>query len=114
MEERLISPKTGKLAKEKGFYTETTNIYEWVNGYEIVPQSLLQTWLRETHYLHVDCQPDYGNTWWYQIHNFKKEDDYVLYYGDVVATNKLPYGEFFSYEEALEEGLYQALLLIKT
>ena len=133
MNESLITFRTAKLAKEKGFlntekyysknknlpfyfsnndlqlthplYNEKSDVLENINmpriaitnGYiSVSTQSLLQKWLREKHGLIL--LPVYtdiiGAKW-----------GYTIYEGETVI-----YGN--SYEEALEEGLYQALLLI--
>lgn len=69
-------------------------------------QSLLQKWLRETHNIHLVC-------WWYD-----QKDKFYTELGrkdkDIIRvqtgnTTKL----FKTYEEALEEGLLEALKLIK-
>lgn len=112
MKEILISVKTAKLAKEKKYsdfdckqYSKdgTTPITGYVyNGISAPTQSLLQKWLREKHEIHIAIMPCIlpNNT----IH-------YYIFKGKL----KWNWNELFdSYEEALEEALYQALLLIKT
>jgi predicted patatin/cPLA2 family phospholipase len=107
MQEKLISLKTAKKAKEKGF----DNHIIIGNVYNSEPtQSLLQKWLREVHRIDVQVlrnKPGYDeykveiyktdNTNSY-IHFWIKEEDYIKW--------------FESYEDALEEGLFEALNLV--
>ncbi len=124
MKEQLISFETAKLAKEKGFDLEADWFYNSIGeehlynhyDYSGLPkkhifwkntQSLLQKWLREEKELHVTIyqanQPEKGSAWeWgYNIetidapNDLKKHDWY-----------------FKTYEEALEEGLKEALKLL--
>lgn len=65
----------------------------------------IQKWLREVHNIHID------------IRMIEDEEDYekITWAFQVIAKNlfgDVEYGDFKTYEEALEEGLYQALLLI--
>ena len=81
-------------------------------------QSELQQWLREKHEIHVSVEPQYNltdesineiefnDTWCATLENISKEK--------LVATNILCLAATKNiYEEALEEGLYEALKLIK-
>lgn len=113
--EQLISFKTAKLAKEKGFeviidsqksYYNAEGIvrhYNWFNFAEFTilveapTQALLQRWLREKHKLHI----------------------YILWYGvyEVYMTREKIAPEiiqdgFDTYEAALEVGLNVSLELI--
>ena len=114
MKEQLISFETAKLAKEKGFVYMKANCYgdnmcyqlpegELINalkgnsvgGYILAPtQSLLQKWLREIHNIFISTDVNYC---------------YKIYHNDELFEESTDY---HSYEEALEAGLYQALLLI--
>jgi len=84
MKEKVVSLKTAKLAKSKGFNIptiwyyhpsyglsansfhendemENMNSEDWAKGYYSAPtQSLLQKWLREVHYVHSYIVP-FGN-----------------------------------------------------
>ena len=119
MEEQLIRFQTAKLAKEKGFrehccyaYTNDGKFfyhdedgYYW-ESYTISPtQSLLQKYLREVHNINID------------IETLVKNENIVYSFDLIYILETLhvkPFKQrYFSYEEALEEGLYQALLLIK-
>ena len=130
MKEQLISFETAKLAKEKGFdeiclnyfYSDSTssgNICE--SKFEIrnstehrfifikvectaPTQSLLQKWLRENHGIHINI--DFGLQWGYQLIP-------VGWYGEKFSENFIDGKDWLSYEQALENGLLQALKLIK-
>lgn len=123
MEEQLISFKTAKLAKEKGFvglYPTTDYIPMYVeddetfigelgeqqgeddcrdNFYLAVTQSLLQKWIREVH--SIDVLVDKG----FLSNKYSYE---VLYKNDMLDSEYI----FKTYEEALEIGLYEAIKLI--
>ena len=125
MKEQLISFKTAKLAKERGFNWKTSQCYtapnsktgllsalghlrDW-NKKSMVSvsaptQSLLQRWLREEHNLYVMPIFNQGLSEQINCKVFKKtEGNLPEYLG--------AYKGFSSYEEALEEGLYGALNL---
>ena len=130
MKEQKVSFKTAKLAKEKGFDWECTDGYGsegteyFLEDYEdgdilfdnwnhleyryesdrtccisAPTQSLLQKWLREKHNYHL----------WIIPWNSCKDFAYNWEYNGMNDGSK---GIFKSYEEALEEGLYEALKLI--
>lgn len=109
MEESLITFKTNKLAKEKGFNIEQVIIHSYNKGLEEslikgVSQSLLQKWLREVHSIHIeillgDDKP--YNTFYYRIMKIGK---YFPLSHDGI------YNE--SYNETLELALQKSLLLI--
>lgn len=121
MKDELISYETAVLAKEKGFnefceYYITESSVEYQEGaafkneygYVTAPtQSLLQRWLREVHYIVVES-------------NYKCVNDRWAFYFNLMImgyTSWLTFDTdlkgFTTYEEALEEGLKQALNLIK-
>jgi len=135
MKEQLISFETAKLAKEKGFnegclydYNNSSDLRKNVHSlfyndsldFYIAPtQSLLQKWLREVYNIEVDVMRytysggEYqGKCYMWAIdkydpnYNPETEDPWIL------ETRKSQGYDFKVYEEALEEGLYQALLLI--
>jgi len=125
MEEKLISFKTAKLAREKGFilnkenepifeiYLEDTKLYYdsdgWVsNSTDIIyapTQSLLQRWLREEHKITLVIYPSLRNgkvvQWEFDIYT----DLADAYYESDINSN--------TYELALEQGLIEALNLIE-
>jgi hypothetical protein len=111
MEEELIKLKTAKLAKEKGFSTNTTGIYEWEQDCEIVPQSVLQKWLREKHNIIVFAKHFYQNWYEWVIQSYEDLDGDRFWDEDINSGNE--YSNSTSYEEALEDGILQALKLIK-
>ncbi len=130
MKEQLITFETAKLAKEKGFDELTLNLYVVDpdvrtvkannNGrtnsnyierkdykvYSRPTQSLLQKWLRDKHFIYVSVIPSYiGN-------DFKKRLYFELSFNKYIRQ-VLGSGYKETYEEALEEGLIEALKLIK-
>lgn len=128
MKEQLISFKTAKLAKEKGFDPECNlsdyafgtfdGVFKqktlacrhamifsrWINDQEKISaptQSLLQKWLREEHGVHVCSISQYNTNRWFQ------------HYYVTINGKTLDELEFETYEEALEAGLYQSMELIQ-
>ena len=134
MKEELISFKTAKLAKEKGFYILTTYSY-WIDLEElkltdITPhydfpeeaqkykkferymaptQSLLQKWLREEKRIYIGV--GFGRSAGSMKYKF------YATYSDINLSEEdrelITTVWFKSYEEALEQGLLAALKLIK-
>jgi hypothetical protein len=136
MKDELITFKTAKLAKEKGFPIIWKNIaytpfyYCDENGkvwdsylrrseydkkseevilYFKSTQSLLQRWLREVHGIHI-------NITWRSLNNplfgcelnqLYSKADFDSYHLGIYVDNK-----YKSYEKALEQGLQEALKLI--
>ena len=118
MEEKLISLKTAKLAKEKGFDIECTFFFNAGSGWklqednilrqcsdeaiiECPTQSLLQKWIRDIHEIDITVSL-VGNGYGFYIHNKRQYTNKGESYG--ISGN--------TYEEALEQGLFQALNLI--
>jgi hypothetical protein len=123
MNNEIITFKTAKLANEKEFnisqdcgyesngtYFDNSQDYDGCKfGYckeiYLAPtQSMLQRWLREKHQIDIIILP--------------KLKDLGKFYGgyidnDVKMIHKSYGSNFKTYEEALEEGLYEALKLIK-
>lgn len=122
MQENLVSFQVAKLAKEKGFTLQTnpfgyvTKFYRpstktllsygrtgrsKINDLIYAPtQSLLQKWLREVHSMHiVPLLESYSG-------------DYGI---EILINGKAPtrFYNIGNYEDALEEGIFQALKLIK-
>ena len=135
MEEELITLQTAKLAKEKGFdvrcekaYFETgRHILETIRDGEITfpykpprilkrnygdeftifiaeapTQSLLQKWLREEYNIIVLVDYEGIDGYYYKFYSYKEGNK------NYDASDK----NYNTYEEALEAGLYQALLLL--
>lgn len=135
MKDELIRLETAILAKEKGFGITINTAYDengllrecnpdfYLRGYHnkgvatLAPtQSLLQRWLREVHNIYVssfhDLTPDGANiqyyTNWGTINDpSNKEKQYCPDGG----YDK--YSNWKTYEEALEQGLKNALKLVK-
>ena len=121
MEEQLISFDTAKLAKEKRFLKEwadlaykkddqklygDTGIY---TDYPAPTQSLLQKWLREIHKIFINIIYD-GNDEVFRV-QIVKQNNYNI--RKVLFIKKEDYIiEFFTYEEAMEKGLQEALKLL--
>lgn len=125
MEEQLITFETAKLALEKGLFLRTPKMYiegklkkrptehmssmreRFTDICGAPTQSLLQKWIRDVHNIHISLEEIISNhdTVWVQELSPTVRNK-VLYYHQDPNTYK-------SYEEALEEGLKQALKLIK-
>ena len=125
MEEKLISLETAKLAKKKGFIHTQKKVYyngelgyltlddlkdgKLVDNIEYAPtQSLLQKWLREKHGIHISLKTSV-------IVGSKDEVYYNVYLIDNTKDNRFyPLWEVedSAYEDALENGLLEALKLI--
>ena len=138
MEETKINYKTAVLAKEKGFLQDSECFYFYSkpnskmfgidehgryypiknkpnslyvlgnaaclnskNAFLAPTQSLLQKWIREVHNIHITIFSQSQESWMYRITKKGQKLEDGLYGED-----------FYTYEEALEESLYQALLLI--
>jgi len=122
MTDQLISFETAKSAKEKGFSNGSTSYWNGILDlqtydpkfhpnvvhtnnimqrfrYEAPTQSLLQKWLREEHKIDIIIHvTSTTNEYWAHIPNFIRGDWKSIC--------------FKIYEEALEQGLQQALKLI--
>jgi hypothetical protein len=135
MEEQLITLETAVLAKEKGFDSSTVNMC-WVksgnesyNGKRMsrnsIPyiaegaalilqptQALLQKWLREKHNINISITTKLNiKKWDFIPYDLKMNGrEYVKYY--YFYYKNLKDRKFDSYEDALEEGLVEALNLI--
>lgn len=124
---KIIELETAKLAKQKNFveecqkayikrkyadrkWNELVNISEyninWNNAYSAPYQSELQDWLRNIHDIHM-----YVNHYQFAT---KGSDGYFFHIDkSIMNSDTKYYGPYDTYEEALEEGLYQALKLVK-
>lgn len=127
MEDKLVSYKTAKLAKEKGFNWKVFSYYKsemslfnifpdyeqdidnwnnitfYINCYSAPTQSLLQKWLREKHSIHINI----GTI------AFNRGINKMPNYGYCISSTKNHNKKITNYEEALEEGLYEALKFIE-
>lgn len=106
MTDQLISFGTAKLAKEKGFNIHICRCGGFPDCVcvDLLPtQSLLQKWLREEYNTHIIIEPDIDPL------------DNTIYYRWRVRINMQPAQVGMvaeTYEEALEQGLIEALKLI--
>jgi|TARA_B110000914_G_C15370642_1_gene403008 hypothetical protein len=134
MKEQLITFDTAKLAKEKGFENKTPHklrrdyynhlgeingdVTEYIKAYvankglekyntiDAPTQSLLQKWLREEHKINVESN---------YLPNIQKYSClYIPMRGKACISDRKYVSKlkFDTYEEALEEGLQEALKLI--
>ena len=139
MEDKLVSFKTAKVAKEKGFDWECSNYFQdssragvfkidsinnrtidelhvedsgCVIFYAVPTQSLLQRWLREKYKIFINVEINSNEE--YRVTVFK----IIIAFKDTFnrATfdnNQYSESRYKTYEEALEKGLQEALKLIK-
>ena len=127
MKEELISFETAKIAKEKGFnvYSESRLYFTTkgkpvhqdeyrasdciedrsTNDYKRPTQSLLQKWLREEHgiYVNIEVMPCSGLLVFNYLIRYLKD------IGKIKISRHIFKHE--TYEQALEEGLQEALKL---
>lgn len=116
IKEKLVNLETAKLAAEKGFNIPCWDYFdnsipmcsitrENYNGKRTSvtemsrpTQSLLQTWLREVHNLHITIYSQSQESWMFRV---TKQGQSLVegLYGE----------DYENYEEALEDGLQEAL-----
>lgn len=130
MKEQIISFKTAKLAKKKGFDWETKLGYCTTDevfpighviinsgyGFLLAPaQYLLQKWIREKHNIHIDVEAngDDDEFPYYVFMVYACGKDRINYELDVIAEG-FKDTLYKTYEDALDKGLIKALKLIKT
>lgn len=130
MREKIINFETAKLAKKKGLnkvwcnnmycigfkdFPDDEEIIEcdWRNHVDhqyhlaLAPtQSLLQKWLREKHNLHVSVEFEFTKKLSWRV-NICDTHKFEWLLPDFLNAH-----EFDTYEEALEEGLQEALKII--
>ena len=111
IEEQYVSLDTAKLLKEAGFDVPCRGGYH-VNRfrYEAPTQALAARWLREVHHINVYACFDYvcfdnGERKWFFMRENTMINDYTSVYCSIISYD--------SYEQALEEGLQEAVKLIK-
>jgi hypothetical protein len=122
MKEKLVGLKTMKLAYNKDFYGNNSQRikldYTSFKRFDLIPtQSLVQKWLREVHQIYVEVNTDCTTSpkFCYNITKFignpndlsEKEWDWII------LPNNENWGLRRKYENALEDGLKEALKLIK-
>lgn len=131
MMDQLISFETAKLAKEKGFNVCCNFMYDRHNEIQHTPsikqvmaegglkalktpvqifaptQSLLQKWLREEHKIRVFPEHSIQGIYKFSIRKWNYDNDKGEWerIGSVLS--------FATYEEALEQGLLEALETLK-
>ena len=130
MKEELITYNTAKLAKEKGFnypyifpeqvgvlscYSEigdlgTSLMNNAIYNIQAPTQSLLQRWLREEHKIEVSISWEQNMNWFYSIMWLWGTNAMITLELDDINNTKSGYK---TYEEALEQGLIEALKLIE-
>lgn len=108
MNEELVKYKTVKLALKKGIDFRNKEFSTCMTKgkagiyHTYITQSLLQRWLREVHKIHITITSVSQESWMYRITKPGQK------------LTEGAYGEdFYTYEEALENGLQIALNLIK-
>ena len=120
MKEQLISFKTAKLAKEKGFDVSVDRYYDFIGDtcsnmgminfnvskselYSAPTQSLLQKWLRENHTIHCVSIPTYQYenkpSWFYYVQNLESGCA-------IITQGSNPMDDYYN---ALELGLQKTL-----
>lgn len=92
-------------AKRKGFYSEYFRT-DYADDFEqYLWMFELQCWLREKHGIHVCSDTDLTLSWIYTIQSLHPTASYT---GNFLQSKHV----YSTYEQALEEGLKQALELI--
>lgn len=112
MIEELVTLETAKMLKEKGFqqkkyFINVSTLNQCYKYLSVPPQSIAQKWLRETKNIHIcvyNCACGYG----YEIS--KADNGTHIASSTYKGTNDG--GEWDTYEEALEAGIFEALKLI--
>lgn len=124
MTEELVTLKTAKLLRKKGFNEYCKDIIREDNGrlmqsifrtnkelpnlcYSRPTQSLAQKWLRETKNLHIEI---YRNACGYGYVIVKTDNG--TWRADDDAKGPNDGGNWDTYEEALEAGIFEVLKLI--
>lgn len=127
MTEELVTLKTAKILKEKGFnefckdiINDNGKLMETVyrtnndlpkSFYSCPTQSIAQKWLREIRGVYVYVEPVIGKRWKLSFCDFNvptEESDWME--NEINKGNG--YKVYVTYEEALEAGLQEALKLI--
>lgn len=132
MNEDIVSFETAKVAKEKGFNWSCVKHYD-KNGsifmddmsndendhdeYAAPTQALLQKWLREEHRINVESNYlpniDQYKCLFIPMDLPKPKTFDSISEGLNSRKKYLGKNKYYIYEDALEDGLYQALILIK-
>lgn len=112
MTEELITLETAKLLKEKGFQQRkylinVSTLHHCYKYLSVPPQSVAQKWLRETKNLHIEI---YRNACGYGYVIVKANNGTWMEDDDAKGPNDG--GNWDTYEEALEAGIFEALKLV--
>jgi len=126
MDEVKINFETAKLAKEIGFDVPCNSYYYidgkiknnnrpwnrnmYINQYSLPTQSLLQKWLRDNHKTHIKIDYDWTTISGKEVYVWNAELCIILEDKEIWRPF---YGNYNSYEEALEDQLQKALILLK-
>lgn len=105
MKEQSVTTETANLAIEKGYKHKVSGRFEWKVLEKVLPQSVLQKWLRDKHNIHIDIflmEDSPYNEFYYRVMEIGKY--FALSHDDLL---------FKIYESALEVGLQKGLKLIK-
>ncbi len=126
IQEEFVTLETAKLLKEKGFKEDVFTFYEAdevegnmelfesydaenfnarVECFSAPTQSIVHKWLRETKNLHVEISYMYGKYWIYDILTIPNHD--------LIGLADRPPIHYSTYEDALEDGIREALKLIR-
>ena len=127
MTEELVTLKTAKILKEKGFnefckdiINDNGKLMETVyrtnndlpkSFYSCPTQSIAQKWLSEIRRLYVNVEPVIAKRWKLSFCDFNvptEESDWME--NEINKGNG--YKVYVTYEEALEAGIQEALMLI--
>lgn len=102
--ENYVSLEMAKILYKKGF--EIKGTYLWTRGVLCPTLYEVQKWLREVHNIHVMIGVD-DLDWWYQLYDCSEDGrmEETNHFSGSVACQK-------SYEEALNNGIFDALKLI--
>lgn len=112
MTEELVTLETAKMLKEKGFQQRkylinVSTLHHCYKYLSVPPQSVAQKWLRETKNLHIEI---YRNACGYGYAIVKANNGTWMEDDDAKGPNDG--GNWDTYEEALEAGIFEALKLI--
>ena len=121
---RLRIPYYNYKGVFKGDVTDWLKVYlkkENTSAVESVSaptQSLLQKWLREEHGIHIVVIPTVTSDWTFKTVRVLSKIDHDVIKGIKSISELPPYNnvhgyDYTTYEEALEQGLLEALKLIK-
>ena len=118
MKDELVSIETGRLIQGIELITSCETRMDYIYDEEVgkllyMPtQSLLKRWLREKHGIHVSSNPNGLNSMLLPECKVEINYGYSVSFKDSYFTSG--YANFFTtYEQALEQGLQEALKLIK-